>query len=342
MNEVQPGIFSLVNRNGAEARITNYGGIVMSLTMPDRDGVFADVVLGYDTVAEYIAFNPCFGALVGRYANRIRNAQFTLEGRSYRLTMRKPPHCLHGGLKGFDKVLWSARPAQTGDGPALVLTRRSPDGEEGFPGNLDVTATYTLTHDNALRVEFVATTDAPTVVNLTHHSYFNLAGVSSGEILGHEVTIPADRFTPVDEGLIPTGELAPVEGTPLDFRAPRAIGERIADVHPQLAAAGGYDHNWVINKPYGAWGLVGRAVERGSGRCLDVYSDQPGVQFYSGNFLDGRAVGKGGVSYTSRTGFCFEPQHYPDSPNQPAFPSTVLRPGEVFRKTMDYRFSVME
>lgn len=331
-------LYTLRNASGAEATITNYGGIVVSLLVPDRTGKKVDVVLGYDDLAGYIKTTPYFGALIGRYGNRIAQGKFTLDGKTYNLAVNDGANTLHGGLKGFDKVVWSGRPVESKLGAALELTYLSKDGEEGYPGNLSVTAVYTLTNDNSLRVEFTAHTDKPTVANLTHHSYFNLAG--GGDILDHLVTINADRFTPVDKGLIPTGELRPVEGTPFDFRQATTIGARIKADDAQLKAGGGYDHNWIVNqKVAGELGLQARIECPRSGIVLEVSSTEPAVQFYSGNFLDGTITGKQGQVYAHRTGFCFEPQHYPDSPNQPAFPSTVLRPGQTYRNTIIYHFS---
>jgi aldose 1-epimerase len=329
-------LYTLRNSQGMEARIMTYGGIVVSLTVPDQAGRMGDVVLGYDTLAEYVAENPYFGCLVGRYGNRIANGTFTLDGQTYTLAQNNGPNHLHGGLKGFDKVVWRARAFNSPLGPALELNYLSPDGEEGYPGNLNVTALYTLTEDNALRLDFAAVTDKATVVNLTHHSYFNLAG--RGDILGHEVMINADQFTPVDDTLIPTGELRPVEGTPFDFRTSTPIGARIEQDNEQLKFGGGYDHNWVISKPYGELGLQARVADKTSGRVMEVHSTEPGLQFYSGNFLDGTLTGKDGWTYQHRHGFCMEPQHFPDSPNQSNFPSTVLRPGETYRNTIVYRF----
>ncbi|HOP96055.1 MAG TPA: aldose epimerase family protein [Verrucomicrobiota bacterium] len=337
-------LYTLRNSKGAEAKIITYGGIVQSLTMPDRNGNFEDVVLGFDSIEgytsdRYLRANPYFGALIGRYGNRIGDAKFTLDGQTYTLAPNNNGNSLHGGNKGFDKVVWNAKPVQTPNGPGLELTYLSKDGEEGFPGNLNVKALYTLTHDNELRVDFTATTDKPTVVNLTQHSYFNLRGQGNGDILGHEVYINADRTTPVDSELIPTGEFASVDGTPFDFRKPTAIGARIDDPNTQLQYGPGYDHNWVINKPYGQLGLQARVYEPTTGRVLEVLSDQPGLQFYAGNFLDGSLIGKGGKPYPRRSGFCMEPQHYPDSPNKPQFPSTTLRPGETYKCTIIYKFS---
>jgi len=331
-------LYTLRNDKGAEARIMTYGGILLSLKVPDRAGQLGDVVLGYDKLDDYVKNSPYFGAMIGRYGNRIGGAKFTLDGATCTLAANNGPNCLHGGLKGFDKRVWSAVPRESPDGPQLVLSYLSPDGEEGFPGNLQVTATYTLTRDNALRLEYKATTDKDTVVNLTQHSYFNLAG--KGDILGHVVMIAADHYTPVDSTLIPAGELAPVEGTPFDFRTPTAIGARIQQDNEQLKFGGGYDHNWVINKKAGKLALMARVTEPESGRVLEVWSTEPGLQFYSGNFLDGTITGKGGWVYQRRAAFCMEPQHYPDSPNKPQFPSVELQPGQVYRNTIIFKFSV--
>ena len=331
-------IYTLKNAKGAEARITNYGGIVVSLKMPDRKGQFGDVVLGYDTLEEYVKKNPYFGCLVGRYGNRIAKGRFTLDGKEYALATNNGANHLHGGVKGFDKVVWAAKPMAGKDGQALELRYVSKDGEEGYPGNLSVTAVYTLTEDNALQLEYTATTDKPTIVNLTQHSYFNLAG--DGDILGHEVMIEADKFLPIDETLIPTGEVRPVRGTPMDFAKAMAIGARIAKEDEQLKFGKGYDHCWVLTKPPGGIGLAARVYEPTTGRVLEVLTTEPGLQFYSGNFLDGTNVGKGGRVYKFRTGLCMEPEHFPDSPNKPRFPSVVLRPGEEYKNTIIYRFSV--
>jgi len=333
-------IYTLRNARGAEARIMTYGGIVQSLLVPDKHGKLADIVLGYDTLDGYLTNSPYFGALIGRYGNRIGGAIFTLEGKTYTLATNNGPNSLHGGLKGFDKVVWFAKPSIGVDGPVLSLAYVSPDGEEGFPGNLLVTAVYSLTDNNEFKIEFTATTDKPTVCNLTHHSYFNLAGQGNGDILDHLVYINSDKTTPVDAGLIPTGEFADVKGTPFDFRKPTAISARIEAPDKVLQYGPGYDHNWVINKPLGKFGLQARVVEPTSGRMMEVWSDQPGLQFYAGNFLDGTIKGKGGVFYQKRTGFCMEPQHYPDSPNKPNFPSVELRPGQTYHNTIEYKFSV--
>lgn len=335
-------LYTLRNAAGMEAKITNYGGIIVSLTAPDKNGTYADVVLGYDSLAGYIRVTPYFGALIGRYGNRIGKGQFTLDGKAYQLTVNDGANHLHGGKVGFDKVVWDAKQVTTADGPGLVLTYVSKDGEEGFPGTLTSTVTYTLKANNELVMDFAATTDKPTIVNLTAHSYFNLAGATSGKsILDHLMMIDADTYTPVDNGLITTGELKDVAGTPMDFRTPTAIGARIGADDPQLhLGPGGYDHNWVLNGGGKSLAVNARVVEPTTGRVLEVLSDQPGVQFYSGNFLDGTIIGKGGVKYEFRHGFCLEPQHFPDSPNKPSFPSVRLDPGQKYTATIVYRFSV--
>jgi aldose 1-epimerase len=331
-------LFTLRNKNGMEARITNYGGIVVSLLVPDRNGKPGDVVLGYDKLDDYIADNPYFGALIGRYGNRIANARFTLDGVEHVLAANDGPNHLHGGLKGFDKVVWEAEEVPGKGGSALHLKYVSPDGEEGYPGTLLVNVLYTLTDANELKIEYNAVSDKPTVVNLTHHSYFNLAGEGSGSILDHILRIDADKCTPVGPGLIPTGELKPVEGTPLDFQKPTRIGERIAMNDEQLKLAGGYDHNWVLNKSTNALTLAARVEEPSSGRIMEVLTTEPALQFYSGNFLTGKNIGKKGHPYVYRSGFCLETQHYPDSPNKPEFPSTVLNPGKKYSSMTVYRF----
>lgn len=338
-DENQPvELYTLTNSRGSRVSITNYGGIVTSLWVPDRDGDLGDIVLGYDNLGQYLEGSPYFGAIVGRYGNRIANGRFTLDGVEYSLAVNNGPNHLHGGIKGFDKVVWNAEPYVEPDEVGLRLDYTSPDGEEGYPGNLAVTVVYALTNRDELRVEYVAETDRATVVNLTHHGYFNLAGHASGDILGHELIIAADRFTPVDEGLIPIGELRDVAGTPMDFRAPFAIGERIDADDEQIRVGGGYDHNWVLNGDAGTLRFAARVSEPTTGRVLEVYTTEPGVQFYAGNFLDGSNVGKGGVPYARRSGFCLETQHYPDSPNRSEFPSSVLRPGERYESTTVYRF----
>lgn len=333
-------LFVLRNRQGMRAAITNYGGIVVELWVPDRHGRLADVVLGYPTVEEYVKNSPYFGAIIGRYGNRIGQARFVLGGKEYRLAANDHGNHLHGGLKGFDKVIWKAQPALTPEGPQLTLSYLSKDGEEGYPGNLHVTVIYRLTGDNSLNIEYRATTDKPTPVNLTNHSYFNLRGQGEGDILGHQLMLCADRFTPVDAGLIPTGELRPVDGTPFDFRTPVPIGKRIDQPDEQLRFGRGYDHNFVLNKEPGQFGLAARVVEPTTGRVMEVLTTEPGIQFYSGNFLDGTHVGKGGKVYRHRYGFCLETQHFPDSPNKPQFPSTILQPGKEYRSRTVYKFSL--
>jgi aldose 1-epimerase len=333
-------LYTLTNSQGIQTSITNFGGIVVSLLIPDRDGRLADVVLGFDSLEGYLGGHPYFGAIVGRYGNRIANGAFTLEGKQYSLAQNNNQNHLHGGLKGFDKAVWKATGILGEKGPGLALTYLSRDGEEGYPGNLMVTVTYILTDENDLRIHYRATTDKPAPVNLTNHSYFNLAGQGEGDILGHELTIHADRFTPVDEGLIPTGELRSVEGTPLDFRQSMPIGARIDEEDEQLGFGGGYDHNFVVNRTSGELALAARVHEPTTGRVLEVFTTEPGVQFYCGNFLDGSIVGKGGKVYKKRYGFCLETQHFPDSPNKPHFPSTILRPGDEYSTTTVYSFSV--
>ena len=331
-------IYTLTNAHGVEIKALTYGGIIQSLRVPDKAGRFSDVVLGFDGLAGYLAEHPFFGAIIGRYGNRIGKARFTLDGRTYKLAANNGPNHLHGGVRGFDKVLWNAEQAKTGEGPAVAFTRTSPDGEEGYPGNLNVRVTYTLTDKNELIVDYHATTDKATPVNLTQHSYFNLAGQASGTILGHELMLNADRYTPVDDTLIPTGELAPVEGTPLDFRKSTAIGARINQDHPQLEHGLGYDHNWVLNRQGSGLQLAARVHEPKTGRTLEISTTEPGIQFYAGNFLDGKLTGKEQAVYRHRTGFCLETQHFPDSPNKPQFPSTILEPGAEYRSRTVFTF----
>jgi aldose 1-epimerase len=328
-------LYTLTNKNGMEVAITNYGGTVVTLKAPDRNGKVADVVLGFDTLESYFGPNPYFGALIGRYGNRIAKGKFKLDGKEYTLARNNGENALHGGLKGFDKRVWTAREAPDG----LELTYVSADGEEGYPGALTSTVKYSLSDNNELKIDYAAATDKDTVLNLTNHSYFNLAGEGEGDILSHEMTINADRFTPVDSGLIPTGELRPVEGTPFDFRKPTAIGARIANADEQLKLGKGYDHNFVLTSGGGSMALAARVTEAKSGRVMEVLTDQPGVQFYTGNFLDGTVKGKGGKVYAHRYGFCLETQHFPDSPNQKTFPSTVLKPGQKYQTSTVYKFS---
>lgn len=333
-------LYTLTNFNGVKVTITNYGGIVVSWLVPDRDGNFDDVVLGYDTLDEYLAgSSPYFGAIVGRFGNRIARGRFELNGKQYQLAINNDLNHLHGGAKGFDKVVWKAESGLGELGPQLVLRYTSQDGEEGYPGNLSVQVTYLLDDKNELKIDYHATTDRPTPVNLTNHTYFNLAGQGNGEILEHQLMLQADRMTPVDKGLIPTGELSSVEGTPMDFREPTAIGARIGQDNEQIKFGGGYDHNFVLSKKKaGALELAARVYESNTGRVLEVLTTEPGMQFYSGNFLSG-LVGKGSKPYERRYGFCLETQHFPDSPNRPEFPSTILEPGEVYETTTIYRFS---
>ena len=329
-------LFTLTNANGMEAAITNFGAIVVSLKAPDRSGKFADVVLGFDSLDGYLGDNPYFGAIVGRYGNRIAKGRFTLDGKEYKLATNNGPNALHGGIKGFSKVVWQA---QTLGDSGIKLTYVSKDGEEGYPGTLTTTVEYTLTDANELKISYLATTDKDTILNLTNHSYFNLAGEGVGDILGHKMQISADRFTPVDPTLIPTGELRPVAGTPFDFRQPHTIGERINSSDEQIKIGGGYDHNFVLNGTMGTLHPAARVTEPKSGRVMEVLTTQPGVQFYSGNFLDGTIKGKGGKPYKHRYGFALETQHFPDSPNHPKFPTTTLKPGEKYQSTTIYKFS---
>lgn len=330
--------FTLTNARGVVLQAINYGGIITSLRVPDRNGRFDDIVLGFDNLDGYLKDNPFFGAIIGRYGNRIGKGAFTLEGKTYKLATNNGVNHLHGGNKGFDKVLWTAEPVAGRN--AIAFTRTSPDGEEGYPGNLRVRVTYTLTDANELIVDYSATTDKATPVNLTQHSYFNLAGQTSGDILGHQLMLNAERYTPVDDTLIPTGELAPVAGTPFDFRKSTAIGDRINQEDPQVTNGKGYDHNWVLNRKGDGRQLAARVVEPTTGRTLEITTTEPGIQFYSGNFLDGTLTGKAGAVYKHRTGFCLETQHYPDSPNQPTFPSTILKPGAEYQTSTVFTFGI--
>jgi aldose 1-epimerase len=329
-------LYTLRSKSGLEVRVINYGATVQSIRCADSAGNIGDVVLGFDLLDGYLGDHPYFGAIVGRYGNRIAKGRFTLDGKQYTLARNNGENHLHGGVAGFNRKTWSAREADGG----IEFTYVSKDGEEGYPGTLRTTVRYTVTDANELRIDYTATTDKKTVLNLTNHSYFNLAGEGSGDILGHQITINADRFTPVDEGLIPTGELKPVAGTPFDFRQAHEIGERINANDEQIRYGKGYDHNFVLNGAMSSLHPAARVTERRSGRVLEVLTTQPGVQFYTGNFLDGTVRGKGGKSYQHRTGFCLETQHFPDSPNKPAFPTTALSPGETMRSTTVYRFSV--
>ena len=328
-------LYTLANSRGVKATIMTYGGTVVSLHTPDKTGRSGDIVLGFDNVDAYFGENPFFGALIGRYGNRIAKGRFTVDGVEYKLAQNNGENNLHGGPLGFDKVVWRVKDA----GPqALELGYLSKDGDQGFPGNLDVTVRYTLTDDNELGIDYSATTDRETIVNLTNHSYFNLA--CEGDNLGHLMNLNADRFTPVDAGLIPTGELRSVAGTPFDFRQPVAIGAHIDQADEQLQRGGGYDHNFVLNRTGEGLSLVARVVEPKTGRVLEVFTTEPGVQFYSGNFI-GNLKGKGGRAYGKRSGFCLETQHYPDSPNHPSFPSTALKPGQRYHTSTVHKFSTV-
>jgi aldose 1-epimerase len=334
-------LYTLKNAKGMEASITNFGGILVSLKTPDKAGKFADIVLGFDTFDGYLKVHPYFGALIGRYGNRIGGAKFTLGGKPYKLAVNNGPNSLHGGLKGFDKKVWDAVVDDTTN--SLILKCSSADMEEGYPGKLDVEVTYTLTADNELKIAYKATTDKETVLNLTNHSYFNLAGQGNGDILNHSIQIMSEKTTPVDATLIPTGELKEVAGTPFDFTAPHAIGERINDTKDeQIKFGGGYDHNFVVDGQPGTLRPAARVTEPTTGRAMEVFTTQPGIQFYTGNFLDGTLTGKGGKVYQKRFGFCLETQHFPDSPNKSQFPTTSLKPGETYTSTTVYRFSVAQ
>lgn len=335
--------FTLTNANGVEIVVLSYGGIIQSIRVPDRDGVVANVALGFATLDEYVSENPYFGCIAGRYANRIALGRFSLEGTEYSLAINNEPNTLHGGERGFDKYVWDATEVDDASGVGVRLSRVSPDGEEGYPGNLTVDVTYRLTDADELRIDYHATTDAPTVVNLTNHSYFNLAGEGSGGIYEHELTLNAPRYTPTDATAIPTGEFAAVEGTPFDFTQPHAIGARIRDGVEQIVLGRGYDHNFVLDRPDpGDTSLIlaARVHDPISGRTMEVSTTEPGIQFYSGNFLDGTVVGTSGRPYRQGDGLALETQHFPDSPNQPSFPTTELRPGDEFTSTTVYAFSV--
>lgn len=332
--------YTLTNANGMEVKAITFGGIITSLKVPDRTGTLANIVLGFEKLADYETRSPYFGALIGRYGNRIAKAKFTLAGKEYQLAVNDGINTLHGGAKGFDKKVWAASEVQNGSDVGLELSYTSPDGEEGYPGNLATKVTYTLTADNKLRIDYHATTDQTTVVNLTNHTYFNLAGNGAGTIANHIAQINADRYTPVDANLIPTGELAPVEGTPFDFRAPRLVNAGLRSGHPQVVSGRGYDHDFVINRTSANdLEFAARIYDPSSGRKVEVWTTEPSMQFYTGNFLDGTLVGSSGGLYRQGDGFCLETQHYPDSPNQPAFPSTELKPGDTYQTTTVYAFT---
>jgi aldose 1-epimerase len=332
-------LYTLTNTAGTTVTITNYGGIIVSIKTADRVGNFEDIVLGFDSLSSYVKNNPFFGCIVGRYGNRIAKGKFKLDGQTYNLAVNNGENHLHGGVKGFDKVVWAGDNYKTPDGAVVKLTYTSKDMEEGYPGNLQTEVTYTLTNDNELRIDYKATTDKKTIVNLTNHSYFNLSGNTKTDILNHTVSLAASKFLPVDKGLIPTGRLEDVKGTPFDFTSPTVVGERINDKHQQIQYGGGYDHCWVFDSTDK---LTPKATvyESTSGRFMEVFTTEPGVQFYSGNFLDGSVTGKFKTVYKKRFGLCLETQHFPDSPNQPSFPSTVLNPGDVYTSQTIYKFSV--
>jgi aldose 1-epimerase len=333
-------IHTIANAKGMKLTLTALGGKIISLHVPDRKGVLGDVVLGYDSIDRYINGNPYFGALVGRYGNRIALGKFSLEGKNYQLRTNNGVNALHGGSMGFHNVLWNVKSTELDGNEALELSYQSPDMEEGYPGNLKVTVTYVITNENELVINYEATTDKTTIVNLTHHSFFNLAGAGNGDILDHLLQINADSFCPVDSTLVPLGELRRVSNTPFDFTKLLRLGEHIDDDDEQIKFGKGYDHNWVLNKKGNELSLAAKVKEPISGRVMEVFTTEPGLQFYSGNFLNKDEIGKGGKVYDFRSAFCLEAQHFPDSPNQPSFPSTVLKPGDVYKQKTIYKFSV--
>jgi aldose 1-epimerase len=339
-NGIAVELYTLTNTLGIEARIITYGGTVVSLNVPDRNDGLGDIVLGFDSVGDYEEYSRYFGALIGRYANRIAKGRFSLNGKEYTLAVNNGENHLHGGVKGFDKVVWTGRPFIDESGANLELSYLSRDGEEGYPGDLNLTVIYTMTDSNELRIEYSATTDQNTIVNLTNHSYFNLASAGSGDVLDHEMMINADRFTPTDSGAIPTGELRDVNGTPFDFTKTKTIGADIDADDEQIKFGHGYDHNFVLNKAGNKLSHAATVFEPTSGRVMEVYTTEPGIQFYSGNYLDGSVKGKNGRIYERRSAFCLEAQHFPDSPNKPQFPSTVLKPGERYSQVTVYKFSI--
>ena len=333
-------LYRLSNDTGMDLAITNYGAAVVELRIPDRDGNQADVVLGFDTLAEYLAHSEYFGAMIGRYANRIAGGLFVLNNNEYKLNKNDGDNHLHGGIKGFDKVLWQVEPISSPQHAALKLTYFSRDREEEYPGNLQVNVIYSLTHENVFSIDYTATTDQPTIVNLSHHSYFNLAGEGCGDILDHELMINANLFTPVNRSLIPTGEMKNVSESALDFTRMTRIGKRIDNDQKQLARCGGYDHNWILNRRGNEQILAAKVYEPKSGRTMELHTTEPGLQFYSGNMMRESITGKAGHVYGPRCGLCLEPQHFPNSPNQPNFPSSVLNPGDVYRQTSAFKFYV--
>ncbi|MDX2246908.1 MAG: aldose epimerase family protein [Bacteroidia bacterium] len=332
--------FYFSNNLGAELTLTNFGGTLLSLKVPDKNGLSGDVLLGFDNLEDIEAVRPFYGCIIGRYGNRISRGQFSLNGQTYSLAVNNGPNHLHGGLKGFDQKIWAAEPFSDEDGSGVILRYTSKDGEEGYPGNLSVKVTYTLTNKNALKIDYEAVTDKTTVINLTNHAFFNLKDCGLTSILDHEIQLFADHFTPVNEVMIPTGEIRPVKGSPLDFSHAMPIGLRINSSDEQIRFGNGYDHNYVVNRQSEGLVAVAKVVEKQSGRVMEVFTTEPGVQFYTANYLQGRKPGKYGITYQNRAGFCLETQHFPDSPNQPGFPSTILKPGEVFRSTTVYAFSI--
>ena len=337
-DQVPIDLFTLTHPNGMIVKLTNYGATIVSLIVPDKSGQIVDVALGFDSVEEYASARDYFGCIAGRYANRIADGKFTIDGNEYKLAQNDGHNHLHGGNQGFDKKVWEVTELPQDKESGLSFSYLSPDGEEGYPGNLNTSVTYTLTDDNALHIGYQATTDQTTVVNLTSHTYFNLAGAGSGDILAHDLFIDADFFTPVDQSLIPTGDLQTVTGTPLDFTQSTRIGSRINAPHEQLLRAQGYDHNWVLNKPPGELGLAAKVCEPRTGITMAIHTTEPGIQFYSGNFMANRINGKNGQIYNHRSGFCLETQYFPDSPNQPCFPSTILNPNQIYSQTTIYAF----
>jgi aldose 1-epimerase len=331
-------VYQMTNANGLKASITNYGGTMVSLIVPDKNGKMEDILLGYDNVDGFVANSPYFNALIGRYGNRIAGGKFSLDGKVYTLAANNNGNTLHGGLKGFDKVIWNAEPFENADGVGVKLGYTSKDMEEGYPGNLTVNVIYTLTNRNELIIEYMALTDKATVCNLTQHNYYNLTGSTKDSILGHVLTLNADKFTPIDKGSIPLGQMRQVKGTPMDFTQPRTIGDRINQADEQLECGLGYDHNWVLNKKGKELSHAATLYEPKSGRVMEIWTEEPAVQFYSGNFLDGTITGKGGAVYKQRWGMCLETQHFPDSPNHPAFPTTTLRPGELYKTKTVHKF----
>jgi len=341
VNGQKVDLYTMTNVNGYEMKVTTYGGIITMFKTPDKNDKYSDIVLGYNSVDGYVKINPYFGAIIGRYGNRIAKGKFSLDGQEYTLAINNAPNNLHGGNKGFDKVIWEAKPLTTDNAVSLEMRYLSKDGEEGFPGNLEATVVYTLTNDNTLEIQYTATTDKPTIVNLTNHTYWNFAGEGSGDILGHQLMINADSITPVDSTLIPDGTFMAVKDTPFDFTTPHTIGSRINVDNEQLKFGMGYDHNWVLNRENVSDTVLAATVyEANSGRYMEIYTTEPGIQFYSGNFLDGSIKGKSGSAYNFRNGFCLETQHYPDSPNKLNFPSVVLRPGEIYSTKTIHKFSV--